>query len=176
MYSVSIIPKIPDQFFLINLLTEYIYSEILKLIHETHCLPPRRTLLIQVSTATPVESCSRQWGEAYKPFVYNSGLENYFLMLIYGQKHKFCQRILCRNLGEAFSGLFSQTTTSGSDPSRDKVQISRQIPRNPEILNLCCSLPKAEETFSHCPHLTTLFHGADIIQVKLETLWQKIQC
>lgn len=69
MYSVSIIPKVPDQFFLINLLTGYIYSEILKLIHETHCLPPRRTLLIQASTATPTESCSRQWGEAYKPFI-----------------------------------------------------------------------------------------------------------
>lgn len=36
--------------------------------------------------------------------LYKRGLENYFIVLIYGQKHEFWQRIPNMNLVEALSG------------------------------------------------------------------------
>jgi len=70
MYPATIILRTSNQLFLIRPLTRYIYSEILKSIPEIHYLPPRRSLLIQTATAIPMEACSRQPDEAYKPFIY----------------------------------------------------------------------------------------------------------
>lgn len=72
---------------------------------------------------------------------YKGGLENYFSVLVYGQKHEFWHSQIWIRLKLYLARM------AGSHPLMDKVYISRQTHRSPEIWNLCRFLTKSRRNF-----------------------------